>query len=84
MKQATLLFVIAVLFASGVPAQTPSPSSLTAVVGQATSDRSIDGGVSGFEIQAVTDATNASIKASKTISGKSDSSQLCNWSPAHH
>src|SRR5436853_2177912 len=69
MKQVALTFIIVVLLALSASAQTPS--TVTAVVGQGTSDRSIDGGVSGFEIQAATDATTASIKAAKTKSGAS-------------
>jgi len=50
-------------------AQAQSPDALTSVVGPAPNDRAISPG-SGIEVQATTDASNASIKVSSVATGR--------------
>jgi hypothetical protein len=63
-KSALMLLLLAAMSAVDMFAQT----GIASVVGQGTADRAIDAGGSGFEIQALSDSTTATVKASRTFS----------------
>jgi len=54
----------AVLFAQS----SPTPAALSRIVGEATADRDVDSGLSTIELEAATDDTSATVKASRTRS----------------